>query len=62
MRNTDTILFDDPNGGFDSISLTGGAFAPGATREPDGRSEIEIRYSGHGQGALFLFGSDRRLR
>jgi Ca2+-binding RTX toxin-like protein len=57
VRNTDTILFDDPNGGFDGISLTGGAFAPGATPEPRGKSEIEIHYLGHGKGALFVTGA-----
>jgi hypothetical protein len=57
VRNTDTIVFHDtsPGGGFNSIDLQNGAFAPGATKELTGKSEIEISFIGNGS-ALDIFG------
>jgi hypothetical protein len=46
VRNTDTIrivLVDDVS--IVDLDLSGGAFAPGATPEPEGASEIEIELS-----------------
>jgi hypothetical protein len=52
VRNTDTIVFRDTSsgGGFNGLNLNSGPFAPGATKEPTGKSEIEIAFSGNRSG------------
>src|SRR5262249_2028421 len=62
VGNTDTIVFTDTTsgGGFDGINLSGGPFAPGATRELTGKSEIEILYDGGGRSSLTVSGSQTK--
>lgn len=45
VRNTDTIRIVLVDASFVDLDLSGGAFAPGATPEPEGASEIEIELS-----------------
>jgi len=45
VRNTDTIKIVLAEVSFVDLDLSGGAFAPGATPEPEGASEIEIELS-----------------
>jgi hypothetical protein len=45
VRNTDTMRIALGEASFVDLDLSGGAFAPGATREPQGASEIEIELS-----------------
>jgi len=45
VRNTDTIRIVIAEVSFVDLDLGGGAFAPGATSEPEGASEIEIELS-----------------
>jgi hypothetical protein len=44
--NTDTIRVLVRSDSSADLKLGGGPFAPGATREPDGASEIEVEFSG----------------
>jgi hypothetical protein len=49
ISNTDRVLLRPTNGGSGTdVNLTGGPFAPGATLEPDGSSEIEFDFVGDG--------------
>lgn len=45
VHNTDTIKVELGEVSFVDVDLGGGPFAPGATREPEGASEIEIELS-----------------
>jgi Ca2+-binding RTX toxin-like protein len=57
VRNTDAIAVLNTSGTPDAIDLGGGAFAPGATREPAGRSEIDFQVTGNGRDDLMIIGS-----
>jgi Ca2+-binding RTX toxin-like protein len=46
VLNTDTIKVLVEPGGFADLILAGGPFAPGATAEPEGESEIEVQFVG----------------
>ena len=56
VRNTDTIRIVLVDVAFVDVDLSGGAFAPGATREGEGAAEIEIELS-PGLGAAYIIGS-----
>ena len=45
--NTDLIVLRAGRNSFVDVRLAGGPFAPGATAEPEGASEIEIEFRGH---------------
>jgi hypothetical protein len=46
--NTDTVKYVTTVAGNDNIDLSGGPFAPGASNEGDGSSEIEFQHPGLG--------------
>ena len=61
VHNTDTIKIVLVDVSFVDLDLGGGAFAPGATPEAEGASEIEIELS-LDLGAADVFGTRRRRR
>ena len=58
VANTDTVVLQVvAGGGIPPIDLHGGPFAPGATPEADGSSEIEFSLPEVGFGVLLVLGS-----